>query len=249
MAGPHPAGTVIALAAGAAAVLYLVAVTVDRRPWPVARTACWLLGWGCLAGALTGPLAASHMDLHAHMAGHLLLGMVAPLALALARPVTLLLRVLPVGAVRRVSRVLRTGPVHVLTDPFVATGLNVAGTWLLYRTGLLMAAAHSPGLHLLVSVHVLLTGWLATAAVLALEPLPHRRGVVARAVALAAGMAAHDVLAKSLYAAPPTGFSGAAAGAQLMYNGGTVVHLAVAALLWRQWYVSRGAVRAATVPA
>jgi putative membrane protein len=31
----------------------------------------------------------------------------------------------------------------------------------------------------------------------------------------------------------------------LMYDGGTVVHLLVAALLWRQWYRSREAVRAA----
>jgi putative membrane protein len=230
-------------------VLYLLAVGVDRRPWPLARTASWLLGCGCVVAAVAGPPAAAHVDLRAHMAGHLLLGMVAPVALAVARPVTLLLRVLPVGAARRVSRVLRTAPVRVLTDPFVATGIDVAGTWLLYRTGLLMAAAHSPALHLLVSVHVLLAGWLATAAVLALEPLPHRRGVVARAVALTAGMAAHDVLAKSLYAAPPAGFADVAAGAQLMYNGGTVVHLAVAALLWRQWYRSREAVRAATVPA
>ena len=237
------------LVAAAAAALYVAAVARDRRSWPVARTASWLLGCGCVVAALTGPPAAAHTDLHAHMAGHLLLGMVAPLALALARPVTLLLRVLPVGGARRVSRLLRSAPARFLTDPFVATGLNVAGTWVLYRSGLLMAAVHSPGLHLLVSAHVLLTGWLATTAVLAVEPVAHRRGVVARAVALAAGMAAHDVLAKSLYAAPPAGFTGAEAGAQLMYNGGTVVHLAVAALLWRQWYVSRDAVRAATVPA
>ncbi|CCH86601.1 Cytochrome c oxidase caa3-type, assembly factor CtaG-related protein [Modestobacter italicus] len=237
------------LLAAAAAALYVAAVARDRRSWPVGRTASWLLGCGCVVAALTGPPAAAHTDLHAHMAGHLLLGMVAPLALALARPVTLLLRVLPVGAARRVSRLLRSAPARLLTDPFVATGLNVAGTWVLYRSGLLMAAMHSPVLHLLVSAHVLLTGWLATTAVLAVEPIAHRRGVVARAVALAAGMAAHDVLAKSLYAAPPAGFTEAEAGAQLMYNGGTVVHLAVAALLWRQWYVSREAVRAATVPA
>jgi putative membrane protein len=231
--------TVAVLGAG----LYLVAA--GRCSWPVGRTACWVAGLGCLVAALTGPLPSTPMDLRAHMAAHLLLGMVAPLLLVLARPVTLLLRALPVTAARRTSRVLRSPPVRVLTDPLVATALNAAGLWLLYRTGLLMATMHSPGLRVLVSVHVLLTGWLATAAVLALEPIPHRPGVVARAVALAADMAAHDVLAKSLFAWPPTGFSGAAAGAQLMYNGGTLVHLVVAALLWRQWYRSRDAVRAA----
>jgi putative membrane protein len=229
----------------AAAALYLGAVSVGRRPWPVGRTASWLAGLGCVTVALTGPLASAHMDLHAHMAAHLLLGMVAPLLLALARPVTLTLRALPVAAARRMSRVLRMAPVRVLTDPVVATAVNAAGLWLLYGTGLLMTVLHSPPLHLLVSLHVLLTGWLATAAVLGLEPAPHRRGVVSRAAALAAGTAAHDVLAKTLYAWPPQGISGAGAGAELMYNGGTVVHLLVAGLLWRQWYRSRAAVRAA----
>jgi putative membrane protein len=225
--------------------LYLGGVAASRRPWPVGRTACWLAGVGCVAAALTGPLASAHLDLRAHMAAHLLVGMVAPLLLALARPVTLVLRALPVATARRVSGVLRTSPVRVLTDPFVATAVNAAGLWLLYGTGLLMAMLHSAPLHLLGSLHVLLTGWLATAAVLGLEPAAHRRGVVARAVALAAGAAAHDVLAKTLYAWPPAGVTDAGAGARLMYDGGTVVHLLVAALLWRQWYRSREAVRAA----
>jgi putative membrane protein len=232
-----------------AAAGYGGAVVRSSRPWPPARTASWLAGLGCVAVALTGPLAAAHTDLRAHMAAHLLLGMAAPVLLVLARPVTLALRTLAPPHARQLSRLLRTAPLRWLTDPFVATALNAAGLWLLYGTGLLTAVVHSPGLHLLVSLHVLLTGWLATAAVLALEPMPHRRGVAARAVALALVAAAHDVLAKALYAAPPAGVGGAEAGAQLMYHGGTVVHLVVAGLLWRQWYCSRGAVRAALAAA
>jgi putative membrane protein len=211
----------------------------------VHRTASWLVGLAVVAFALAGPPAHGHGDLRAHMAGHLLVGMAAPVLLVLAAPVTLALRTLPRGGARMLSRGLRTAPLRVLTDPFVATAVDVGGLWLLYRTGLVGAMLHDPRLHLLVSVHVLLAGCLATAAVLAVDPLPHRRGVAARAAALAAGMAAHDVLAKLLYADPPAGVHDAAAGARLMYDGGTVVHLVVAGLLWRQWYRSRGAVRAA----
>jgi putative membrane protein len=228
-----------------AALGYVGAVVGGSRPWPPARTASWLAGLCCVAAALSGPLAAAHTDLRAHVAAHLLLGMVAPVLLVLARPVTLALRTLPPPHARRLTRLLRTAPLRWLTDPFVATALDAAGLWLLYGTGLLTSVLHSPGLHLLVSLHILLTGWLATAAVLALEPVPHRRGVAARAVALALGAAAHDVLAKALYAAPPAGVGGAEVAAQLMYHGGTVVHLVVAGLLWRQWYCSRSAVRAA----
>ena len=230
---------------GTAAAGYLLATR--RTAWPPLRSLSWLLGLVVVAVALTGPLAAAHGDLRAHMAGHLLVGMVAPVSLVLARPVTLALRTLPRRAARALAGILRSAPVRVLTDPFVATALNVGGLWLLYRTSLLGAMLHDPGLHLLVSVHVLLTGWLATAAVLAVEPMPHRRSAAVRAGALAAGMAAHDVLAKTLYAHPPAGVLDASAGARLMYDGGTVVHVLVAALLWRQWYRSRETVRAAAL--
>ena len=227
----------------AAAALQLAGVARSRAAWPPVRTLCWLAGLGCVGAALTGPPAHAHADLRGHMAAHLLLGMVGPLLLVLARPVTLLLRALPAPTARRVSGVLRSAPVRLVSDPFVATGLNVGGLWLLYRTGLLQEVLHSPGLHLALSAHVLATGWLATAAVLALDPVAHPRGAGVRAAALAIGMAGHDVLAKTLVADPPAGVVDAEAGARLMYDGGTVVHLLVAAVLWRQWYRSRAAVR------
>ena len=236
---------VLALLAAAA---YVAATWRCRSPWPLARTASWLAGAAAAAVAVTGPMAA-HGDLHAHMAGHLLLGMVAPLLLVLAAPVTLALRALPPAGARRLSRLLRTPPLRWLADPLVAVPLNAAGLWLLYGTGLHARAEHSPGLVALVSAHVLVSGYLATASVLAVDPTPHRRGVGVRALALAGGAAAHDVLAKVLYAHPPAGTVGAEEGARLMYDGGTVLTLLTAALLWRRWYTSREAVRAAAQPA
>jgi putative membrane protein len=216
-----------------------------RTPWPLLRTASWLAG---LAVAVTGAvLSAAHGDLRVHMAGHLLLGMVAPLLLVLAAPVTLALRALPVATARRLARLLRSPPLRWAADPLVAVPANAAGLWLLYGTGLHAAALHRPVLAALVALHVLASGYLATAGVLAVDPAPHRRGVAVRAGALAAGAAAHDVLAKWLYAAPlPVPY--AAEGARLMWDGGTVVTLIVAAVLWRRWYTSRAAVRAAGAP-
>jgi putative membrane protein len=225
-----------------AATGYVAATWRCRRPWPLARTAAWLAGVAAAAVAVAGPLTV-HGDLHAHMAGHLLVGMVAPLLLVLGAPVTLALRALPVPAARRLSRLLRAAPLRWLADPLVAVPLHAAGLWLLYGTGL--HTPHSPGLSTVITAHLLLSGYLATASVLAVDPAPHRRGVGVRAGALAAGAAAHDVLAKVLYAHPPAGVTGAEEGARLMYDGGTVVTLLTAALLWRRWYVSREAVRAA----
>ncbi|MGY1730207.1 cytochrome c oxidase assembly protein [Geodermatophilus sp. SYSU D01045] len=231
----------------AAAAGYVAATWRCRRPWPLARTGAWLAGLAAAAVAVTGP-GTGHADLHAHMAAHLLVGMVAPLLLVLGAPVTLALRALPPPAARRLSRLLRTAPARWPADPLVAVPLNAAGLWALYGTGLHTAVAHRPVLAALVWLHVLVTGYLATAAVLAVDPAPHRRPVAVRALALAGGAAAHDVLAKVLYAAPPAGTVGAEEGARLMYDGGTVVTVLTAALLWRRWYVSRDAVRAAAQP-
>jgi putative membrane protein len=228
----------------AAAALYVAATWRCRAPWPLVRTASWLAGLVAV-GAGWAP-AGAHGDLRLHVTGHLLLGMLGPLLLVLAAPVTLALRALPVDAARRVTHALRTPAVRWLTDPLVAVPLNAAGLWVLYGTGLHAATAHRPALAALVSLHVLVSGYLATAAVLAVDPAPHRRGVGVRAGALAAGTAAHDVLAKWLYAAPPAGVLAAEEGARLMYDGGTVVSLLTAAVLWRRWYVSRAAVRPAT---
>ncbi|MGY1592898.1 cytochrome c oxidase assembly protein [Geodermatophilus sp. SYSU D00708] len=235
-----------ALAALAAAAVYVAASGRCRAPWPLARTAAFLLAAG--AAAAGAQLAGDHGDLRTHMAGHLLLGMVSPLLLVLAAPVTLALRVLPVTAARRLARGLRTPLPRWATDPLVAVPLHAAGLWLLYATGLHAAAAHRPALAAVVAVHLLVSGTLATASVLAVDPVPHPRGVGVRAGALAAGAAAHDVLARWLYAHPPAGVLHGAEGAQLMNDGGTVVTVAVAAVLWRRWYVSRAAVRAAGRP-
>ena len=230
------------LAAGA---LYVAAGW--RTPWPLRRTASWLTGVAAAGAGVV--LSTAHGDLRVHMAGHLLLGMVAPLLLVLAAPVTLALRALPVGAARRLAGLLRTPPLRWVADPLVAVPANAAGLWLLYGTGLHAALAHRPVAAALVALHVLVSGYLATAAVLGVDPAPHRRGVGVRAGALAAGAAAHDVLAKWLYAAPLPGIRSAEEGARLMWDGGTVVTLLVAGVLWRRWYVSRAAVRAAGAPA
>jgi putative membrane protein len=208
-----------------------------------------VVGLCCAGAGLAGPLAAAHGDLRAHAAAHLLTGMAAPLLLVLAAPVPLLLRALPATGARRLARALRGPLPRLLTDPFAAIAVDAAGTVALYGTGLLAATASRPGLHALVTVHALLTGWLATAAVLGAAPGPHRRGAAARAVALALGMAVHDVVARALYADPPPGWAHAADGALLLSYGGDLVELAVAALLWRRWYTGRAAVRAATAAA
>src|SRR3954468_23179644 len=235
-----PVWTWLGLAVVVVAGYLAAAVAVRRRRgrwWPYHRDVCWAAGIAAAVTALCGPVAAHH-DFRAHMIGHLLLGMAAPLLLALAAPVTLVLRVLPAGRARSVSRVLRTRPVRVLTHPVVAGVLDAGGLWLLYTTHLYAGLAAPPGLRCLVHIPLFAAGYLFTAAIAGVDPLSHRPGRGTRAVVLLAFLAAHDILAKFLYAHPPAGVSlgQAHAGSQIMYYGGDLVDLAVLIVFCGQWY-------------
>jgi putative membrane protein len=244
---PALLGLLLALLAAGAYVTAVLSTSRNpaargRRPWPRHRSVLWLLGVLAAGSAVIGPLAdAAHASFEGHVVAHLLLGMLAPLLLVLAAPVTLLLRTLPVTAARRLSRVLASVPVRILTEPVVAALLNVGGLWLLYTTGLFPAMPSSWPVYAVVHAHMLAAGYLFTLAIVGVDPLRHRRSFGHRAVVLIAALAAHDVLAKYLYAHPPIGVPADAArsGAMIMYYGGDAVDLAMIVLLCAAWYRSR----------
>ncbi|MFC5948094.1 cytochrome c oxidase assembly protein [Pseudonocardia lutea] len=227
LVGPVPAGLLAAVAAAG----YLAAVL--GRPWPPTRTASWLAG---TAAAAAGAPLTAHPDLRVHVLGHLLLGMLAPLLLVRAAPVTLALRTLPLSHARALARALRRAPVRVLTHPVVAGLLDVGGLWVLLRSG--VHATGGPAVHTLVAVHMLLAGTLFAASLVGPDPAPHRARLGVRAAVLVAAVAAHDVLAKTVLADPPPGLPAeqARAGAELLYYGGLPVELALMVLLGVEWY-------------
>jgi putative membrane protein len=210
------------LAGAGSAYLVGVARAAGRGCWPRRRIAAW---WaGVAAAALGATLSASGAGTLAAL-GHLLLGMLAPLLLVLAAPVTLALRALPADRARALVAVLRSSPARVLTYPLVAGALDAGGLWLLYTTGLHAYPA--------LGAHVLAAGYLFTASVVGIDPAPHRAGLTVRATALVLVAAAHGILAKHLYA------DGWGTGAMVMYYGGDVIELALAALLCRELLADR----------
>ncbi|MFV2173781.1 cytochrome c oxidase assembly protein [Actinomadura sp. LOL_016] len=243
------------LGAVAAAVLvvavYLVAAGRLRRrgdDWSRWRDACFATGGAVLAGAVIVPLrldAPAGGAFTVHMGQHLVAGMAAPLLLVLGRPVTLALRVLRPGRPRRaLVAVAHSRAAGLLIFPPVAAALDVGGLWALYRTPLLAATHDRPLLHAAVHAHMIAAGILFSAAICQLEPVRRRWGPTLRGLTLLVAGAAHAVLAKTLYVAPPPGTAFAAgdlhAGAQLMYYGGDLVELALAAVLAVGWYTTTG---------
>ncbi|MGI3781004.1 MAG: cytochrome c oxidase assembly protein, partial [Janthinobacterium lividum] len=115
--------------------------------------------------------------------------------------------------------------------------LDVGGLWLLYGTRLLDAAHDHPVLDVLVHAHVLLAAYLFTAVLVGPDPLTHRRGTRHLLVVLVLALAAHDVLAKGLYArASGADLLDEQRGALVMYYGGDAVDLVLAVLVCARWY-------------
>ena len=249
---PVAAQWLIAVSVIAATFAYSAGAARLRRRgdrWPVLREVSFIAAALSLLAADALPLPGGEFT--SHMAQHLIIAMATPLLIVLSRPVTLILRALAPGPVRRgLVRTMHSRPVSVLAFPPFAALLDVGGLWLLYRTRLFADTHDNPWQHEAVHLHMLATGLLFTFAVCQLDPVRRRHGTVLRAATLVAAATAHDVLAKVLYGAAPPGTDFSAAdvsqGAQLMYYGGDVVEIALAVVLAVQWYARRVPARLAT---
>ncbi|RSL33673.1 cytochrome c oxidase assembly protein [Salibacterium salarium] len=221
---------------------YLLFVMVSNRrhkAWPFYRTASWIFGVSFAVLSVAGPLAhQAHMNFTAHMLGHLFLGMLSPLLMVLAAPMTLVLRTLRVSAARRLSRLLRSWPASILTHPITASFLNIGGLWLLYTTDLYSLMHDNLLLHLAVHGHVFLAGYLFTIAMIYIDPVPHRISFLYRAIVLILALAGHGILSKYIYAHPPNGvpLGQAETGGLLMYYGGDAIDVIIIFILCLQWF-------------
>ncbi|WP_213513141.1 cytochrome c oxidase assembly protein [Paenibacillus montaniterrae] len=225
-----------------ALVMYILAVVLSNmrhKRWPIYRSVCWACGILLAALSVAGPLADhAHLNFTAHMLCHLFLGMLSPLLLALAAPITLFLRTLTVPSARKLSQMLKSWPSQLLTNPVVATFLNIGGLWLLYTTSLYSLMHQSSLLLLIVHLHIFLAGYLFTVSIIYVDPVSHRAPFMYRAVALIIALAGHGVLSKYIYAYPPSGVPAVQAkqGALLMYYGGDLVAVVIIFILCLHWY-------------
>lgn len=235
-------GSMSAVLAAVCLLLYPFAVFLSNkkhRKWPAFRYLFWASGILTAAAALTGPLFnASHASFTAHMAGHLLLGMLSPLLLVLSKPMTLLMRALNVAAARRLSRILKSRYVQFISNPVTASILNIGGLYLIYKTGLFTMMHSSLCLFALVHLHVFLAGYLFTISIIYIDLTSHRYSFMYRSVVLVLALGFHKILSKLIYAAPPQGISrqDGEKGALLMYYGGDLIDLCLIIILCYQWY-------------
>lgn len=226
-----------------ALILYLFGVLrsslLYKKRWPLYRTVFWSLGILLAIISLNGPIASlSHLDFRAHMVSHLLLGMLSPLFMVLAAPMTLLLRTLPVKQARYITRILSSWPVAVIGNPIFTSFMSIGGMYLLYTTNLYGLMQQNMFFHVLVHLHFFIAGYLFSASIIYIDPTPHRRSFVFRSVVLVFTLAAHGILSKYIFAHPPSGVPRhqSEAGGMIMYYGGDAVEVILIIILCSQWY-------------
>jgi putative membrane protein len=233
-----------------ALVIYLravVSLVFAGKTWPLYRVIIWVLGIICSLGAVSGPIASrAHMDFTAHMLTHLFLGMVAPLLMVLAAPMTLILKTVTVKTGRRLCCFLKSKFIRLIGSPIVASVLNIGGLWVLYCSNLYHVMQENVFLHFLVHMHIFLAGYVFTASIIYIDPAPHRTSFLHRAIVFAAALSGHGILAKYIYVHPPAGVGAEQAkmAGMVMYYGGDVIELVLIIIFCYQWYKSARPVRA-----
>lgn len=239
-----PAMFVVALAAAYLACQLRLQLT--DRTWSGWRSLSFAGGCLMMAFALAPAFMQwAHEDLRGHMVQHLLLGMLAPIALVLGAPVTLALQALPRWAARFLALLLGTRWLRWVAHPVGALSLNIGGMYLLYLTPLYAASLDSRFLQGLLHFHFLVAGFVFSWAVLGgPDRAPHKPSMRLRAAVLFVAIALHAILAKLMVVwqlpvgieHPPEMVESAA---KLMFYGGDVIELLLAAILFSGWLYER----------
>ncbi|MEA2622614.1 MAG: putative rane protein [Chloroflexota bacterium] len=191
----------------AAAAYWLAFRKVNREhpanPVPRRRLAFWLAGLGVLVLALQSPIERYDTTLFSvHMVQHLLLTMAAAPLLALAGPITLLLRVAtPDGRKRVILPILHSRPVRLLTHPLVAWVVFTGFMFFSHFSPLFDAALENPGIHLLEHALYLGTAMLFWWPAVGVDPSPWRLRHGGRLLYLGLGMPWSSFLGLAIFSA------------------------------------------------
>lgn len=232
---------------------YIIAVFITNqryKKWPVFRTVSWTIGIGFALVAVVGPLASNaHTNFTAHMMSHLLLSMIAPIFMAIAKPMTLLLRTANTTLARKLTSILKSRLLKYISHPITAAVLNVGGLWLLYTTNLYTYMHENAFIALFVHFHFFIAGYVFTISIIYFDPVYHQYSYRFRAAVLIAAIAGHDILSKYMYANPPAGVSRQEAemGSMVMYYAGDWIEVVLIVIFCWQWYKSTKPRRSAAV--
>ena len=229
--------------------IYLFAARKERQTasWSNWRVTSFTVGILLIIFSMSPAISEwAHSDLRGHMVQHLMLGMFAPLGLALGAPGTLLLRNVSSPVARGIVALLAVPPIRLVIHPITAAVLDIGGMYVLYLTPLYAFSLTSPTMHVLLHIHFIVSGYLFTWSIAGPDPAPHRPGMYTRLVVVFLATAAHAILGKIMFAySYPRGtmadISEIQTAAQWMYYGGDFAELLLIVAFFAAWFQRRSA--------
>ncbi|MFM8897247.1 MAG: cytochrome c oxidase assembly protein [Actinomycetota bacterium] len=186
-------------------------VALSRRgvKWPVGRTISFAIGISLLDYATSGGLGLyAHFSFQYHMMAHMVLSMIAPIAIILSAPITLALRTLPIGRNKEergirglLLSLLHSKPTAIWTHPIVALAIFDGSLFALYFTPLFGELMSSHFGHMAMDLHFIAAGLLFFHVIVGIDPNPRRVHHLVRIVMLLAAMSIHAFFSVALMSA------------------------------------------------
>ena len=189
--------------------LYIRGVlTLSRRGdrWPISRTIFFAIGISLLDYSTSGGLGLyAKFSFQYHMLAHMVLSMIAPIAIVLSAPITLALRSLPIGRIDGerglrglLIRALNSRFTKIWTHPVVALAIFDGSLFALYFTPLFgdLMASHLG--HLIMNFHFIFAGILFFFVIIGVDPNPRSLHPLARIIVLFAAMSIHAFFSVAL---------------------------------------------------
>jgi cytochrome c oxidase assembly factor CtaG/putative copper export protein len=193
---------------GFLAFFYLAGVWRLRKrgdKWPWYRTVLWMLGLALLFYITNGGVNEYEKYLFsAHMLAHMALGMMVPLLLVPAAPVTLAMRAIAKrsdgsrGAREWILLAVHSRIAGFLSNPLVAAILFAGSLWAFYYSPLFGWATTNHIGHTWMIVHFLIVGYLFIQSLIGVDPVPYRAPYPLRLIVLLATVGFHAFFGISL---------------------------------------------------
>ena len=204
-------GLVLGVLVFATALYIRAVITLVRRgdKWPVGRTISFAIGIALVDFATSGGLGIyAHFSFQYHMIAHMVLSMIAPIALVLSAPITLALRTLPIAREKGERGIrgtflaaLNSKPTSIWTHPLVALAIFDGSLFALYFTPLFGNLMGMHFGHLLMDVHFMAAGLLFFHVIVGIDPNPRKVHHLVRIVMLLAAMSIHAFFSVALMSA------------------------------------------------
>ena len=204
-------GLILGLLVFATALYIRGVVALSRRgdKWPVGRTISFAIGISLLDYATSGGLGLyAHFSFQYHMIAHMVLSMIAPIAIILSAPITLALRTLPIGRDKEERGIrgllinfLHSKPTSIWTHPLVALAIFDGSLFALYFTPLFGNLMTGHFGHLIMDLHFIAAGLLFFHVIVGIDPNPRKVHHLLRVVILLAAMSIHAFFSIALMSA------------------------------------------------